>query len=84
MNNGVNGNAIEAVAQVFAGKNGPVLGGILGILGLVGIHYLVNGNYRLAGATDYGSFTFEPAQSHKKEITINDEENSSAEDDADE
>lgn len=49
MNNVVNGNAIEAVANVFAGKNGPVLGGILGILGLVGIHYLVNGNYRLAG-----------------------------------
>ena len=38
MNNVVNGNAIEAVANVFAGKNGPVLGGILGILGLVGSH----------------------------------------------
>ena len=55
MNNVVNGNAIEAVANVFAGKNGPVLGG------LVGIHYLVNGNYRLAGTTEHGGFTFEPA-----------------------
>lgn len=61
MNNVVNGNAVEAVANVFAGKNGPVLGGILGILGLVGIHYFVNGNYRLAGTTEHGSFTFEPA-----------------------
>ena len=61
MNNVLNGNAIEAVANVFAGKNGPVLGGILGILGLVGIHYLVNGNYRLAGTTEHGGFTFEPA-----------------------
>lgn len=28
---------------------------------MVGIHYLVNGNYRLAGTTEHGGFTFEPA-----------------------
>jgi len=63
MNNGVNGNAAQSIAQVFSGKNGPILGGIIGIITLVGMYYVIDGNYKLSAKTENGGFSFEPAQS---------------------
>lgn len=70
MNGIVETNGLAAVAQVFSGKNGPILGGILGIVSLVGMYYLVNSEYRLAGTTGQGGFTIEPAYAKEPENTI--------------
>ena len=70
MNDIVETNGFATVAQIFSGKNGPILGGILGIVGLVGMYYLVNSEYRFAGTTSNGGFTIEPAYTKTPENTV--------------
>ena len=70
MKNVVNGNAAQAIAQVFSSKNGPILGGILGIITLVGMYYMIDGNYRLSAKTEKGGFSFEPAQSKDENTEV--------------
>ena len=78
MNDVVNGNTAQAIAQVFLSKNGPILGGILGIITLVGMYYVIDGNYRLSSKTENGGFSFEPAQSKDGNAVVEVEVNSEA------
>ncbi len=68
MNNLDFGTAIESITQVFAGKNGPVLGGIIGIVSLVCFHSIANSNCRIAGGTDRVSISIDPAEKEKMDI----------------
>lgn len=79
MNNVVNSNAAQSLAQVFSGKNGPIFGGIIGIVTLVGMYYVIDGNYKFSRETEHGGFTFEPAGNQttiqeEVEKTVNTEE----------
>ena len=68
MNNLEFGTAMESITQVFAGKNGPVLGGIIGIVSLVCIHGIANSNCRIAGGTDRVSISIDPVKKEKMDI----------------
>ena len=70
MNNNVETNIANAIIQVMGGKNGPIIAGILGIVGLVGTYYVVNENYKLAGTVGNKGFSLEPANSVKQDEIV--------------
>ena len=53
-------NKAEGIAQIVTGENGPVLGGILGIIFLVGIHYVTKGNYKFSAQSGENSISLQP------------------------
>ncbi|MCI6304249.1 MAG: hypothetical protein MR652_14070 [Blautia sp.] len=65
---------MEAVAQIFTGKNGKTIAGIIGIVVLVVVDKVIEHGYRLSGTTQNGGMTLEPAICTKEQKIIESEE----------
>lgn len=73
MTNTNNQNNSTNMADVFTGQNGPVLGGILGIIFLVGIHYVITGDYRLSVKSGEKSIDLMPAAANVEHESDNED-----------
>ena len=72
MNNNVEVNTANAIAQVMGGKNGPIIAGILGIVSLVGMYYVVSENYKFSGTVGNKGFSLEPANTIQSDEIVAD------------
>lgn len=61
---------MEALAQIFTGKNGKTIAGIAGIVILVIADKIIEHGYRLSGSSQNGGMCLEPAQAVRENTVI--------------